>query len=756
MADVTHRSHMTELLSNDHSILERPFMEFRPFGIDDRGEKICDIAGVVVQSNVDYLCDYLAQTVGAEAAQQAMDRLCNLLNDRLPDSTYHVTPEFLRNPWNSYAYEFVCYLREFCEQLSGDAQFHVNVGTTKKVPPLIQILARPFSTQQLYKMWPYLGGKYVRGVLEFEVGRVTARSAVLRMTFTDRAFVQFGPYRKRCVDVICLSCKSSIARIQTQLHGTAPATVRDLACTANGDPYCEWEFTWTPPIRSSIPLVMWVLVAGGTFTYLRLRWPDMPTLEALGLAAVPASLLWSMITVYIRQAAKPLQRLIKDQEQTVDARHEELREAYLEQQSTAVTLRRKVNDLTTLHRAGLLFSSTFDREELLTQVLDTIVRDLHYDRAMITQFDRTRQVSHDFRVRGLPQEVADFLRTQEVSVSDPDSVEGKVLLRGEPVLTNNIHEIWDQLHPFNRKLVSMVQVKSFIAVPLKTHDEVIGTLSVDRTHDQALTQDDLDVLITLASQVAIALDNAHAYREIASLNAGLEARVMERTAELEAANARLKQLDRLKSQFLAHVSHELRTPLTSIVGFADNMIEGLVGSLNIKQEQYLTRIKANGTRLARMITDLLDLSRVEAGKMVLSFDYVVLSDVASEVIEQLRPLALTKQIQIDLHCDDPAQRVWGDYDRLSQILTNLIDNAIKYSPEGANITVALSASDQDRAHIVVRDTGQGIPADALPRLFDPFFRVQHQERSHAKGLGLGLAIVKELVDLHGGTISTLR
>ena len=139
--------------------------------------------------------------------------------------------------------------------------------------------------------------------------------------------------------------------------------------------------------------------------------------------------------------------------------------------------------------------------------------------------------------------------------------------------------------------------------------------------------------------------------------------------------------------------------------------------------------------------------------MVLSFDYVVLSDVASEVIEQLRPLAMTKQIQIDLQCDDPAQRVWGDYDRLSQILTNLIDNAIKYSPEGANITVALSASDQDRAHILVRDTGQGIPADALPRLFDPFFRVQHQERSHAKGLGLGLAIVKELVDLHGGTIS---
>lgn len=744
---------MTELLSKDHSILERPFMEFRPFGVDDRGEKICDIAGVIVQSNVDYLCDYLTRTAGAETAQQAMDRLCRLLNERLPDRTYHVTPDFLRNPWNSYAYEFVCYLREFCEQLSGDPQFHVNVGTEKKVPPLIQILARPFSTQQLYKMWPYLGGKYVRGVLEFEVGRVTVRSAVLRMTFTDRALVQFGPYRKRCVDVICVSCKSSIARVPTQLHGTSPATVRDLACAAQGDPYCEWEFTWTPQIRSSVPLAMWVLVAGGTFTYLHLRRPDMPTIEAVGLAAIPASLLWWMITVHMRQAAKPLQRLIKDQEQTVDARHEELREAYLEQQSTAVTLRRKVNDLTTLHRAGLLFSSTFDREELLTNVLDTIVRELHYDRAMIAQFDRVRQVSHDFRVRGVPQEVAELVRTQEVPVTDPDSVEGKVLLRGEPVLTNNVHDIWDQLHPFNQKLIAMAHVRSFITVPLKTQDAVIGSLSVDRTHDQALTQDDLDVLVTLASQVAIALDNAHAYREIESLNAGLEARVRERTAELEAANARLKQLDRLKSQFLAHVSHELRTPLTSIVGFADNMIEGLVGSLNMKQEQYLTRIRANGTRLARMITDLLDLSRVEAGKMVLSFDYVPLPEVAIDVIEQLRPLATAKHLQVELHSDDPALRVWADHDRLSQILTNLIDNAIKYTPEGAHISVDLSAPDQEMARIVVRDTGQGIPAEALPKLFDPFFRVQQHERSQTKGLGLGLAIVKDLVDLHGGSIS---
>jgi signal transduction histidine kinase/CheY-like chemotaxis protein len=253
--------------------------------------------------------------------------------------------------------------------------------------------------------------------------------------------------------------------------------------------------------------------------------------------------------------------------------------------------------------------------------------------------------------------------------------------------------------------------------------------------------------------VAIALDNTQAYREIETLNLGLEARVQERTAELETANAKLKQLDRLKSQFLAHVSHELRTPLTSIVGFADNMLEGLVGSLNLKQEQYLARIKANGTRLARMITDLLDLSRVEAGKMAVSFDQVALPALVSEVIEQIRPLANVKDITLECHVADPSIVVRADPDRLSQIVTNLLDNAIKYTADRGTIIVAIAAAAAGVARVSVSDTGQGIPQEALPKLFDPFFRVSQHERHQSKGLGLGLAIVKELVELHGGTIA---
>jgi signal transduction histidine kinase/ActR/RegA family two-component response regulator len=744
---------MTDFLSKDHSILERPFMEFLPFGVDRQGEKICDISGVIVQSNVDYLHDVVSLTSGPEAADRAVRELCRLLNERIHDPAYHVTPESLRNAWNSYSYEFGCYLREFCEVLSGTPEFHANAARGRKIPQIIQILLRPFSTQQTYRMWAYVGQKYTRGVLEFGVGKVTNRSAVLRMRFTEKAFRQFGPYRKRCVDVICRSCKAGIAEAQHQIHGVPPAQVTDLSCIADGDEWCEWKFTWQPKMRISELWPLWTLVSGGTFAYLLLWHPDVSLAEMLGLALAPAAIMCLGMIRLLRKQAKGLQTLIREQEAVVEARHEELRAAYLEQQSTAVALNQKVQHLTTLHRAGLLFSSTFDRDALLDSVLDTIVQDLQYDRAMIGLYDRVRRVSSGFRIRGVSKDVIAFVEARELSITDPATVEGRILIKGESILTSDIRDIWDQLHPLNQQLVTMTGAKSLISVPLKVKDVILGSLTVEHATEHALTQEDLEVITTLASQVAIALDNTQAYSEIEALNLGLEARVHERTAELEAANAKLKQMDRLKSQFLAHVSHELRTPLTSIVGFTDNMLEGLVGSVNLKQEQYLSRIKANGTRLARMITDLLDLSRVEAGKMAVSFDQIALPMLVSEVIEQIRPLAHAKDIKLECHVADPAIVVRADPDRLSQIVTNLLDNSIKYTAERGMITVVVSTAAGGVAMVSVTDTGQGIPKEALPKLFDPFFRVSQQERHQSKGLGLGLAIVKELVELHGGTIA---
>jgi signal transduction histidine kinase/ActR/RegA family two-component response regulator len=739
---------MTALLSKEHTILEKGPMEFRPFGIDEHGQKIRDISGVIVKASVEYLEESVAggRRDGTPAA--AVQRLCALLNERIKDPAYHVSPGFLKNVWHSYSYEFVCFLREFCIVLSGDPHFPAHAAKEKHtMSPLIQILGRPFSLSEIYRMWAHFGQKYAKGSLEFTVGAVTERSAVLRMKFTDRVYRQFGQYRKRCAAMACESAKSGLAMVSAKIHHLPPATFRDIACVANGDDWCEWEFTWAPQrVRRWRWSVVGVAAAAASFAYLRIVHPEVSAREAVMAAAVPGLGAWLAARVSLSREVRHLRELIREQDRAVDVQHEELREAYLEQEHTTVELRQRVNQLTTLHRSGLSFSSTLDRETLLHYVLDTIVHDLHYDRAMISFYDPERRISYDARVRGVHPEVAEFARGCEVPITDPESLEGMVVLQGKPVLIGDLETIWDRLHPLNQQLASLTGSKAVLAVPMKVKERVLGTLMAERLQQHTLTQDDLDLLVTVANQVAIALDNTEAYRQIEELNVGLEAKVRERTAELERA-------DRLRSMFLSHVSHELRTPLTSIKGFVDNLLGGIGGALADKQQIYLGRIKVNADRLIRMISDLLDQSRIEAGKLELLPAELDLYKTVADVLEQLRPLALTKRQRLDLEAKDADLIVWADADRLTQIVTNLVQNAIKFTPDEGIVKVEIIRQGHHLAKVSVTDTGPGIPAEGLDKIFDPFFRISQGTRPRTQGIGLGLSIVKTLVELHGGSVT---
>ena len=140
---------MADLLSKDHRITEKGMMEFRPFGVDAQGNKIRDASGVTVVANVECLEEFVAEARGREAGQKAVADLCRLLNERINDQAYHVTPQFLRQVWNSYSYEFVCFLGEFCSEISGDQRFQFHVGEKKLISPIIQTLGRPFSVSQI-------------------------------------------------------------------------------------------------------------------------------------------------------------------------------------------------------------------------------------------------------------------------------------------------------------------------------------------------------------------------------------------------------------------------------------------------------------------------------------------------------------------------------------------------------------------------------------------------------------------------------
>ena len=215
---------------------------------------------------------------------------------------------------------------------------------------------------------------------------------------------------------------------------------------------------------------------------------------------------------------------------------------------------------------------------------------------------------------------------------------------------------------------------------------------------------------------------------------------------------RLKELDSMKSDFVSNVSHELRTPLTAIKGSVDNMLDGIVGPVSEKQARYLQRIKSNADRLGRLIGDLLDLSRMEAGKIDLRQSRVVLSSLAKEVVDSLRPLAAEKLINVEVLSEDDGVEAWADRDKVVQILTNLIGNAIKFTPGHGRVTVGVEKPAGEQVKLSVTDNGPGIPAAEAARIFDKFYQVGESKKQVTKGTGLGLAICKALVELHGGTI----
>jgi signal transduction histidine kinase/ActR/RegA family two-component response regulator len=793
-----------ELLPKDRTILERETMEFRPFGLDEQGHTIRDLSGVSIRAVVVYLEKSIAHERGAAAGSQAVEDLCLMLNGRIRDPVYHVTPEFLRNPWNSYSYEFTVYLYEFCERISGDPCFAFR-GGAEKVSPIMQALARPFSLSQIYGMFPYFGNKFTSGSIECRVVEVTNHSATVAMRFTDRTLRQFGAYRRRCARFACQAAQGIMVAMPMKVHGVQPATSTEISCIADDDDWCQWTIRWQeegsrrlgrrlwnmvsrshedstvvhPPLlaltgepehlqteheegrsRAGTPHIVtspdrgqrknW-LVWGGLLAVVfaigaRLFMSDVG-ISSIVLAGLFPLLLASMtVNRELHRKSRQREGLIQEQITWVELRHEELRGAYLEQEQMRVELRRKVAQLTALHRAGLLFSSTLDRDRLLQQVLETLTHDLRYDRAMVSSFDPRQGVIEHVRIIGVSPEVQAFARSCQIPVTDPESPEGLVVLQGRSILIEDVQSVQQRFHHLNQQLAAMCGTKALIVVPIKTKDRLWGTLTVDRTREQSLTEDDKDLMTTVANQVAIALDNASAYRQIEEWSRGLEIKVRERTEALE-------QADRLRAQFLSHVSHELRTPLTSIKGFIQNLLDGLTGPLNEKQQRYLSRMLDNSDRLVRMIEDLLDRTRIETGQLEVHPADMDLEPCLADAVEQLRPLAQAKQQKLELEYPDTRVVVWADHDRLIQAVVNLAQNAIKFTPVEGAITIAVELPSQRMARVLVRDTGPGIPPEYLEKIFDPFFRIQYGQRGAPKGLGLGLSIVKTLVELQGGTVT---
>jgi two-component system, NarL family, sensor histidine kinase BarA len=242
----------------------------------------------------------------------------------------------------------------------------------------------------------------------------------------------------------------------------------------------------------------------------------------------------------------------------------------------------------------------------------------------------------------------------------------------------------------------------------------------------------------------------------------------EKTRRLENALNRLKEVDRLKSNFLATVSHELRTPLTSIIGYSEMLAEGIAGPLADEQAEYVRTIHGKGEQLLRLIMGLLDLSKLESGTMLLRQAPTQIEPVLGEVISTLTPTARKKGVELVLDVDGQKCELAADGERLRQVFINLVENAVKFTPKGGQVAVrarVVTASDDDddagsvllapvrrSVEVQVIDTGIGIPSSERDRVFDAFYQVDSSSTREYGGTGLGLSIVKRIVEAHGGTV----
>jgi signal transduction histidine kinase/CheY-like chemotaxis protein len=261
---------------------------------------------------------------------------------------------------------------------------------------------------------------------------------------------------------------------------------------------------------------------------------------------------------------------------------------------------------------------------------------------------------------------------------------------------------------------------------------VIGVLSIQSREPNIYTEEDVELLTTLSAQVSIAVENARAYERL-----------------LDTADE-LRELDRMKTQFLANMSHELRTPLNSIIGFSRVMLKGIDGPLTELQQTDLTSIYNSGQHLLNLINSILDMSKIEAGKMDLSFEEVSLPAAFEAALSGARVLIEDKPVELRSELSGEVPTVWADPQRVRQILINLVANAEKFTDSG-HITLRAQAG-PEFVTISVSDTGVGIEPEAQRRLFLPFQQVDASTTRRAQGTGLGLAISRSFVEMQGGAI----
>jgi len=391
-------------------------------------------------------------------------------------------------------------------------------------------------------------------------------------------------------------------------------------------------------------------------------------------------------------------------------------------------LSKSVQQLTALGEVGRAISSTLDLATVLKAIVSRAVQLTGLDGGSIYEYDESSQDFHLRAAENMPGELVEVYRSMPIRLGE--GIVGSAAVRREPV---QVADIQDESYQTRYKELLLRQgYRAILAVPLLRDEQIVGALTVSRGRPGSFPPEVIELLKTFATQSALAIQNARLFREIE-----------EKGRQLEAASHH-------KSQFLASMSHELRTPLNAILGFNEMILDGIYGDLTEDLRAPLENIQSSGKHLLRLINNVLDLAKIEAGRMELALADYSVHDTVSTVHTALKSLAADKGLEFTASVPAEIPLAYGDGGRIAQCLMNLAGNSLKFTKAGK---VAISVFHEGKLlRYSVADTGIGIPPDKLGSLFTEFRQTDATIASEYGGTGLGLSITRRFIEMHGGRI----
>jgi signal transduction histidine kinase len=389
-------------------------------------------------------------------------------------------------------------------------------------------------------------------------------------------------------------------------------------------------------------------------------------------------------------------------------------------------LAQSVKELRALGEVSQAVNSSIDLEQVLSTIVTKATELSGTEAGAIYVHDRQLQ---EFRLRatcGMTDQMIDALRDQHANTSEAVS---EATQKGEPVQSPDLRR---EAPSWVNEIMLREGYRARLVIPLRHSGETLGALAVRRREPGKFDEHTIDLLRTFAAQSVSTIQNARLFQTI------------------EEKGRELAQASHHKSQFLANMSHELRTPLNAILGYTELIADGIYGQPSDKMIAVLKRLESNGKHLLGLINAVLDLSKIEAGQLVIDLRDYSLQDVAHTVYSAVEPLAADKELEFKIEVAPGLPQGCGDERRLTQVLLNLVGNAIKFTDAG-EVTIKVAAANGSFS-VAVQDTGPGIAAADRTKLFQEFQQADNSIARKKGGTGLGLAISKRIIEMHGGRI----